>query len=71
MITIHTVGGGCFRVTSFREVPTASRAFCSAEWLTDHGWIPGMGWIETITDDDRAIIIQVAHIDYMEWEVKQ
>lgn len=66
MIQIHTVGGGCFRVESFREVPTASRAFCPADWWTDPGWIPGMEWIETITDDRRAIIIRVAHIDYIE-----
>ncbi len=66
MITIHTVGGGCFRVTSFREVPTASQGWCSADWQTDPGWIPGMGWIEMVTDDHRAITMRSDRIDYIE-----
>ncbi len=71
MITIHTVGGGCFRVKHFREAPTASRAFCPAEWHTDSDWIPGMEWIEAVTEDGPVTFIQVAHIEYIQQKVGQ
>ena len=71
MIQIHTVGGVCLLIKSFREVPTASRGWCSADWQTDPGWIPGMEWIEAVTADNRQVMFRVEHIDSIRPEVSE
>ncbi len=69
MIFIQTLGGRTFAVLRFREIPTASQGFCSAEWHTDPGWIPGWRWMEAVTTDGHTVTLAVDRIDYIEEEV--